>query len=455
MTGVELVLRLGGRITGRVVDASGVGLQGREVHMFGEAYGEATSDASGRFAFENLTAGQYNLLCNATAEEVAALAVPESQEVHSVLRRSATVELEERGSADVVLAPPVLRPVRLHGRLTGSGKPLVEASLTCSGEQHYTSAEADGEGAYELLLPSPGRYHVQVSSDRTGVQSSLEVDVPEVASFLLDVDIAIGAISGRVVGPDGRALAGVPVIAHSAADPGEGLSGGGEATTGSDGEFRLEVPEGTYDVVAGLRHAWAASASFLAPGRVRGVVVAPGREVAGLEIALVPGGSIAGRVRVEGGGAANDAWIKVVDGAGSQAGAARTDAIGAFRIDGLEPGRLRVQAFDQSERISGPVPVEIRVGETTRVELVLAEGTEVRARVTDANGAPIEVEEVALLDADGEVLQVAERDEQGVYQLGTVTKGDYVARARHAGGSTELPVHAAGEEELNVELRVE
>ena len=178
VTGIELCLRRGGRITGRVVDALGTGIPGREVNLNGASSGEATSDASGQFAFENLPAGRYYLWSAATPEEIARFAPPESQEVFSLLSRDASVQLEELGSADVILAPPVLVPVRMHGRVTSSGQPLANAKLLAQCSAGLTSILADAAGLYELALPSPGSYSIQVDVERTGMQSTVEVEVP-------------------------------------------------------------------------------------------------------------------------------------------------------------------------------------------------------------------------------------------------------------------------------------
>ena len=162
VTGIELSLRRGGRITGRVVDALGTGIPGREVSLFGESTGEATSDAAGQFAFENLAAGRYYLYPVATPEEIARFAPPESQEVFSILESGCERQLEELGSADVILAPPVLLPVRIHGRVTSSGQPLANAKLRapCPAGIHLDPCRCRGplraRAAVPRLLQHPG-----------------------------------------------------------------------------------------------------------------------------------------------------------------------------------------------------------------------------------------------------------------------------------------------------------
>jgi hypothetical protein len=458
LANVELRLRRGGRITGQVVDARGTGLSSREVDLWGHDGGghhQTRTDAEGRFAFENLGAGNYRLSSDPTPEEAAGIAGGRADHFgDNVLQRQADVELPEEGSVEVTLAPPELRPVILHGNVTAARKPLANAHLWSWGESDRNSGtQTEDDGSYELVLPAPGHYGIQVSSEETGLQSSVEVDVPEVARFAFDIVIASGSVSGRVFGPDGEALSGVAVMAEPADQQAFGWSPtGGETTSGADGAFRLEVPAGTYDFVAGLDQPWETSRTGFAPGRARGISVASGSEVKGIEITLRRGGSIEGTVKLVEGGLMPMAWIHVVGADGEVAGMQGADASGVFRVDGIEPGDLRIQATDPQGHVSGWVPVEVRIGETTRVDLELVTGTTLRAHVLDASGTSIEVDQIELLDARGNVLQAGWFTD-GSYWLGSVARGDYVVRATHLGKTVERKATAAGEDELTVEVR--
>jgi hypothetical protein len=116
---------------------------------------------------------------------------------------------------------------------------------------------------------------------------------------------------------------------------------------------------------------------------------------------------------------------------------------------------MRVQAFDQEERVSPSTPIEVRADETSRVDLLLSKGTDLQVRVVGASGALIEVEAVELLGPEGEVIQSGSRQEDGSYGLGTVPAGKHVVRARHLGRIFEQQVNATGGGELTVDLFVE
>ncbi len=457
---VELRLRRGGRITGQVVDASGAGLPEREVDLWsweGNLRRDAATDAAGRFSFENLPAGHYQVSSDPAPEEIAAIAGEGSGDLGELLQRNADVELEEEGSADLILAPPEIHPVRLHGRVTAGQRPLSQAFLwSSSDEGRSNTTQTDAEGVYELVLAGPGHHRIQVNDSSTGLQSGSEIDVPDVARFAFDIEIAAGTISGRVFGPDGSPQAGVAVLTEIAGEEAFGWSPtGGQTTTEADGAYRLSVPAATYDVIAGRNQPWGESLSSFAPGRIDGVVVGPGGEISGIDITLRRGGSIEGTVKRADGGSIAMAWIWVANESDENVAVRGTDATGAFRIDGLEPGRLRVHASDNQEHVSSWTSVEVRVGETTRTDILLVTGTTLRARVVDASGAAIQVEQVELLGPEGEVLQVGWVADDGLYWLGVATPGDYVVRASHQGKTFEQRVRAASEPELTLELCIE
>jgi hypothetical protein len=449
VTGVVLNLRRGGRITGQVVDAQGVGLPGREVRLFGVSMRETTTDASGRFALENLPAGRHFLSSGPTPEEVTRYGASGSQNVH-VLDRMAVVVLAELEHLEVTLAPPAVRPVRIHGRVTLSGRPFPSAEVFADCDTGFTEVETDEHGAYELTLPAPGVYGIRVSSRRSGLQCAVEVDVPSVDRFAFDIELEVGTIIGSVLDPEDRPLAGIQVVANLV--EGEGV---GEVRTGPDGSFRLEVPAGTHDVAAGIRNPWIEVPGSFAPARVRGIAVAPGAAVEGIVIRLSPGGSVEGTVEREDGGPPGQVWVVAVDGEGENVGSAPTDAAGAFRMEGVPTGRVRIHAFDPPERLTPTTALEVRAEETTRVALRLTKGTHVCARVVDGTGAALEVEAVELLDPDGEVIAEGSRDEEGLYQLGFLPSGTHLVRARHLGKTCERRVDLAGGGELTVELLIE
>ena len=227
----------------------------------------------------------------------------------------------------------------------------------------------------------------------------------------------------------------------------------GETTTEADGSFRLEVPAGTHDVAAGVRKFWDRVGGRFAPGWVRGIAVAPGQRISDIDLRLERGGAIEGSIELEGGGSLGRTWVRVADGEGRDAGQTTADAAGSFRIEGVPAGRLRVQAYDQEQRVSSSTPLEVRADETSRVDLFLSKGTNLQARVVDASGAPIEAEAVELLDPAGDVILWG-RGRRTARTHWAPCRGKHRVRARHLGSTFEQEVDAGGGE-LTVDLLVE
>jgi hypothetical protein len=233
-----------------------------------------------------------------------------------------------RAFVEVQLDPGAEREVRLTlarglavaGRVVdGSGALVVGAELWVDGA---LAAISDARGRFTLRRP-PGAVDVEVRA-RGHAPATRRIEAP--ADH--DVDIALGAPTGRVTGVvvDGR---GFPV-AHARV----AVAGAGErraAETDREGAFSVDgFPSGPLTVeVAHGEH-------------LRSTVlgVAPGDDV---RVTLTPGGAVEGEVGEERGGVPAGARVVVVDALGQRRSGA-VDASGRFRVTGCAPGPAEVSA---------------------------------------------------------------------------------------------------------------
>jgi hypothetical protein len=435
---VVLELRLGATILGQVLDAAGRPDARREVSVANwEAHHHSSheTDDDGSFRATGLPPGEF--LVWAETEEG--------------FRYQEQVTVAEGETVQVRLRQPDVQPVHLHGHVLAGGEPLagIRIGATLPGAPDSEGTETDAEGYYELLLPGAGDYRLYLGSE---LSWSTAVSVPEAESFVFDVAIPLGRISGRVRDESGRPLAGIPV--HTQPERhGGGDHGTGRGVTGEDGRFELSVPAGLHTVKAGGNR-WGnfPGAESYAEQELTGISVSENGEVRGLELVLGAGGTLAGTVRLADGSPAGRIFLLDLgpEGRGDWLGSADD---GRFEIDGLEPGRHQIGVRHSTLTLARPAEVEIEVGEVRTVELVLVPGTSLAVRVVDAQGRPAECG-VALTDAEG--LRRRIEGNGGRFQSEPLPPGTYTLRAEGNGRSAEREVTlAGGETSPEIELRLE
>ena len=397
---VVLRLRLGARITGEVFDAEGKPQAGQNVNcasgaMAAMAFGfgaerSSASDGAGRFAFEHVTPGKVTVTATPSEEELMARFQGGEGDEQAMLAmlsamRSASVEVVDGGEAHVVLGAKPKLPVRVHGRVSEAGSPLAEKQVFAFAEggallQGMKLARTDAGGRYELVLDRPGDYVFGVGdgfSEGTGAQ--FYVAVPEIAEFEQDLALPLGRIAGVVLGPDGPA-SGVRLRLVSA----EGLMGledlseSSRASSAADGAFVFEhLQPGAYALHVGSEFGNDSGDARFGQLVVDGIQVEKDRAVDGLVVRLAKPGKLTGIVRDVSGAAQSGVTIFVRDAAGRaiSASGCMSDAAGRFTYDGIAPGRVTASARGSRSASVESAAVEIRSGETSHVELTVAEGT--------------------------------------------------------------------------------
>ncbi len=259
---LDLELGEGYRLTGRVL-RNGEAVRGENVSLGGAGVSGrwAKTDHEGRFRFEGLEAGTYDLT----------LIDPRGQAQHKEtveLSRDAEVELE-------------LVAVTVAGRVLDSSdkQPLSGVQVTLQppkgGEVNTfltLDAVTDSRGGFRLPDVPGGSWRVRAVRDGyTPEEQGIEVDA---GSATEELEITLQATEGvtlQVVLASGRAPS---YVRAAVLDPAGQVTASGAYPTGEEGRLRLEiVPAGSWDLILDADGAAPVTVSVTAPGNAGRVVL--------------------------------------------------------------------------------------------------------------------------------------------------------------------------------------
>ncbi len=401
--GVELALREFAAIAGRVVDASGHGVEGAElaVHAAGKPWPELASTrsrANGEFELARLAPGDALVV---RAEHPTGRATSEPLNVGGGERHELTLTLAEGAS--------------ISGTVTfADGRPAEGLLVSDFGSRHQSTTDRNGH--YRLLGLDAGLCQLMVRRSGDSMLDTLTSEFvqlkPNQRRNGIDLKIAGGhRLAGHVLFPDGKPAPGISIDIVWVSD----RFGSRSARTNEDGSFTVEdLPGETFRVRAHGDEGFASVEKEDVPA-----------DTLALELRLRRFGALAGRVVDRSGAPVVDYTLFVVplERMWDRRQLSLHDPNGAFRVSKLEP-----DSYDLTARTSDGCTAllsQVRADdgqERGGLVLTLAAAATVRGRVVDhSGGAPVAGAHVS------------------VYQAGRSLKGD-----SDASGSFAIAGLAAG-----------
>jgi uncharacterized GH25 family protein len=382
---IDVVLDPGVEIAGRIT-RGGAGVEGVNVRaMSQEGFSGAVSGPDGAFRVTDLTPGQ--MMLNISKQESFI------QEMRSV--SAPTKDL-------IIELPP-------GGRITGrvldknSHQPVTSfmAGVTTSRggggmmvmmppmQKQFTSD--DGSFALEGVKPGMTEVVVNAPGYTTARVPNIEVEDGKTAPDV-EVDVETGArLTGRVTGPDGSPLAGVSVRSDA-------MAGGrvmrfdmtdNSATTDPSGEYTIDTLDAGEKTFTFSRSGYTA--------QQKTVTIAGGKD-SRLDVQMSSGMRATGSVVTDSGTPIPDATVRAMSASEMDGGrSGRSDANGAFTIEGLAPGHYTFNAAksgysagtvrDVDIATSGPVRIVLKNGGVITGHVNGLTAQELEQTTVSANGA--------------------------------------------------------------------
>ena len=369
------------RLVGRVTAAHGAPVPGAAVQAWTRGSEPITiaAGADGRFAFEALTPGRYDLAAAAPGF------LPE-------VRRALTLRRGEITEVDLALTAG---GTTVRGTVTdASGGPIVGAVISTRARRFADDevvvggglAVSDGAGHYAMAL-SPGAYEAHARhAEYVPTTADLVVGATEV---VLDLVLMPGAaIEGVVMDvATGQPMPGAEVRARREHLGGWTTNWGGwpaHATAGDDGRFRVAGLEpGTHTLTAADQDGEAADAVVVSLGI--------GEVVSGVELWVTALPAVAGRVVDARGEPVADAEVMAI---AMRFDIERSAADGTFRFSGLPRGLVELSAVTERAIPKAPLQIEVKDAPIEGVVLTVVEAPRIVGRIEPPTAATIEVEEV-------------------------------------------------------------
>lgn len=437
---VEAALDPAVEITGRITRGGNPVENARIFALGSTGEGNGVSGPDGSFVVSGLSAGPTRLMIRkeddfvqdtrmitAPARDVA-IELPNGGRVTGRVVEKGTnkpittfqagISISRSGGGMVMMAPPQLRDFT-----TDDGSFVLENVPA---------------GGMVLVANSPGysagRMNVQVEEGKT------------LSDVVIELDTGV-KLTGRVTGNNGAPLSDVSVRIMPSPTGGFATSGAERsATTDSNGEYTIDSLEPGDETVM-FSHAKHAG--------TRKSVTLKGRETR-LDVQLSSGQVVKGTVVTEAGAPVADASVDVVSAGGSYV-SARTNASGAFEVEGLNPGRYRFSASRTGYADGIVEDVDISSGAPVRI--TLRTGGTLYGRVTGLT--PAELESTQVEARSGRASAVATVDRNGNYRIegaptGTVQVNAQVlsrSRSFKSSSAQTVTLEAGGSQQVDINFR--
>jgi hypothetical protein len=360
----------------------------------------ADTDTEGRFELRAVPAPSA-YVCAARPRGASALDVPEFK-VEAGDRREFEIELVRGGTLSGVVVDEQGDPIaraRVNGvRFGGNMMALAGAGNSA----RRTRSAADGTFTLAGLPPGRVRVMAERKSYLTSLGTSIEVaDGEHKHGVELRLETG-GAISGRVVWPDGTPAVGATIKADI--DPAQ-MTGMGamtawrgansRATSAADGSFKLVgLGKGPFQLrakatrdEAGEKSTGAASLEKIAPGVVEALLtLQPTLTLAGRVVDAQQAPRTSFEIRYEPVDAQRPFWLGTAS-KRTQSFADRAD--GTFEVLSLEPGRWKVHAVVADYGNSDALEVDLPASTDAELVLVVKASVSAAGLVVAPDGTPV------------------------------------------------------------------
>ena len=426
---IDVVLDPGVEVSGRIT-RGGAGVEGVNVRAISQdGFAGAVSGPDGAFRITDLTPGQ--MMLNITKQDSFI------QEMRSVSAPTRDLLIEVPSGGRItgrVLDKNSHQPVTsfLAGVTTsrsGGGMTIMMPPM----QKQFTSD--DGSFVLEGIKPGMTQVVVNAPGYTTARVPNIEVEDGKTAPDV-EVDVETGAkLTGRVTGPDGSPLAGVSVRNDPMAggsrvmrfDPSDG-----SATTDPSGEYTMDALE------PGEK-----SLSFSRSGYItqqKTVTVTNGKD-ARLDVQMSTGIRATGFVVTDSGTPVADATVNAFSASEPDGGrSGRSDANGAFTIEGLAPGHYTFNGT-KAGYTAGTVR-DVDIASSGPVRVILKSGGVITGHVNGLTAPELEKTTVYASAADGGPMSssTAPVDSGGNFRIEGAPSGTVRITARSGamfGGSTK------------------
>lgn len=482
---LDLRLTKGGTITGEVFAADGSAatgfmIMGFQMSDFSQLY--SLTDGRGRFQVENVVPGMYMLVAMDPSQEIAV--GEDGIDMASMMGqfKVAQATVKEGETTHVIIGAPPEQLVVVHGKVTlaGEGYGGALVSFVPPGERMYEAMRnttvAD-DGSYRIELDGSGDYvvSIQVVSGAAGQQNTIEyaLVVPQGAEeFEYDLELPLGRISGRLVGPDGDPAGGARVtLTFDGVVRTDAFFGGQytEIATAADGTFDIRaLRPGTYRLSAGGASPFSgAMQSDFGRTTTGNLVLGEDEWKENVVLRLPRPGTLNITVTGPGGQPVPGASIFVRDANGRMLepfSMVVSDGSGRVSYGGIAPGEVTVSARSLGLTCAECDPVEVRENGATSVSLQLEGGTILWVVLRDKAGKPAAAA-VSVKDEEGREVtgMFGMNDLQALYmegqfsphehRLGPLPPGLYTVSAVIDGDHVEKNVRLKGEAEKRLAMR--
>jgi protocatechuate 3,4-dioxygenase beta subunit len=380
---VTIKMGAGARIEGRVALGDGRGSAGEQINLWQTWFESRTifTDADGRFVFERVAPGKWNLSTGAFENGSTGLTkngiVVGSEGV-------VTVELAHAAGQGTLV-----------GQVLVGGQPAVGATVNASDARGAGSTTTtDEQGRFECVGLAAGRVQVYVETkDGQIIQRSARIPSDGLKAEIT-ISVGRGALVGRVVNAEGLPITNAWVTAERLE---EGRSDAvASRSVGTDGTFEMKgLDAGSYHL-----RLWAGG---YAQTTTEAFALGEGESKDLGSVRMQRGGDVSGRVTDDEGRPVENATISLKDSGGRPVfsfSLFTTGSDGRYSVQGVVPGRYVVGAEAQG---LAPAEQPVDVGEAGgTADLVVRRGGTLVARVVDADGKPLEGARVTLTDSRGQ-----------------------------------------------------